>query len=341
MKNFEKRAALSIFAFASLGSALVGCSTAATGTVRVLLEPEESIVAGLEAGEESENIRDGWSATFDHFVVALGGVHFAFEGEEIEAGEEGTLVDLTTLPASGIDWLEVDGLAVGRNDFEFEVVSADRTEKVEGVDDALVARMKEEKLSFYLAGSITKPGGVSCPPAAKREVGDNTSIGENAAGVECFPNETVTFEIPVTSTFALGPCELDGVPGVAVTDGSDASVAVTMHGDHLFFNGFPEGDESVVLRLAQWIADSDLNLDGAVTWEELGALSPADLSEFDSRYELGTAPLEIETLQDYAVSQIVTQGHFQGEGECSLHDLEGLREDYEHDHGEEDHGAGE
>lgn len=335
MTNLPKRHLLPPCVLASAALVALGCSSESTGTLRVLLEPEEGIVAGLEAGEAAGTIQDGWSATFDHFVVALGGVELTREGETVTAGEEGTLVDLTTLPAAGSDWLEVEGLPIGRHDFGFSIVSADQTENVEGVDDALVARMKADKLAFFLSGTLTKSGGVSCPPADKRSVGERAATGENAAGVECFENETITFEIPVSSTLSLGPCELDGIAGVAITDGSDASVAVTMHGDHLFFNGFPEGDESTVRRLAQWIADSDLNLDGAVTWEELGQLSPSDLSEFDSRYELATSPLEIATLQDYVTAQIVTQGHYQGEGECSLHDLDGLREDYEHDHGDE------
>ena len=64
---------------------------------------------------------------------------------------------------------------------------------------------------------------------------------------------------------------LGGVPGVSVTADSTQTSALTLHGDHLFFNGFPEGDEGGVMRLAQWIADCDLNLDGTVTNDELQA----------------------------------------------------------------------
>jgi len=96
-------------------------------------------------------------------------------------------------------------------------------------------------------------------------------------------------------------------------------VAATIHGDHIFFNGFPESGEGGVMRLAQWLADCDLNLDGEVTREELEMIAPADLPEIDTRFQLGGSPITpLLEMWDYVTAQLKTQGHFQGEGECAF-----------------------
>src|SRR5690606_17068290 len=131
---------------------------------------------------------------------------------------------------------------------------------------------------------------------------------------DCFDAEAVDFEFGATAETVFGPCEIDGVSGVAVPDGGSQTVGITIHGDHLFFNGFPEGTEGGVMRLAQWLADCDLDLDGTVTQEELESIQLSDLSEIDSRYQLGGSPITpLETVYDYVVAQLKTQGHYQGE----------------------------
>jgi hypothetical protein len=71
--------------------------------------------------------------------------------------------------------------------------------------------------------------------------------------------------------------------------------------------------------LAQWLADCDLNLDGTVTADELGAIAPSQLPELDDRYQLGGSPITpLDDMYDYVMSQLKTQGHFQGEGECPV-----------------------
>ena len=73
------------------------------------------------------------------------------------------------------------------------------------------------------------------------------------------------------------------------------------------------------MRLAQWLADSDLNVDGSVTMDELTRIAPSELGEIDERYQLGGAPLSpLDNMATYLKAQVMTQGHFQGEGECAL-----------------------
>src|SRR5690606_8081044 len=115
----------------------------------------------------------------------------------------------------------------------------------------------------------------------------------------------------------FGPCEIDEVPGFSVAADGTTVVSATLHGDHIFFNGFPEGGEGGTVRLAQWIADCDLDLDGEVTQAELEAIAPAALPELDGRYQLGGSPITpLESMWIYVSAQLKTQGHFQGEGEC-------------------------
>jgi hypothetical protein len=144
--------------------------------------------------------------------------------------------------------------------------------------------------------------------------------GENAGGDTCYANAEISFDFGVSAETHFGPCEIDGVPGVSIAAGSTQTVAATIHGDHLFFNGFPEGDEGGIVRLAQWLADSDLDLDGSVTREELESISPAELAELDpALYDLGGSPISpVEDMWTYVRAQLKTQGHMDGEGECPV-----------------------
>jgi len=144
---------------------------------------------------------------------------------------------------------------------------------------------------------------------------DKMADGMNAGGDSCYAAPKITFAWLAEAETSFGPCEIDEKPGVSVA--ADTSVAATIHGDHMFFNGFPEADEGGVSRLAQYLADCDLDLDGVVTEDELKKIKPADLPELDSRYQLGGSLITpIDNMWTYLRAQLKTQGHFQGEGEC-------------------------
>jgi hypothetical protein len=189
--------------------------------------------------------------------------------------------------------------------------------------------MVESDFTYLIDGTLSKAAGQSCPPAALATVGDREPNGETSGDNDCYDAPEVRFTFGASAETLFGPCEIDEVPGFAITADQTESIALTIHGDHIFFNGFPTGGEGGVMRLAQWLADCDLNLDGTVTQEELEAITPAELPELDTeRYQLGGAPVAIETMYDYVGAQLKTQGHFQGEGECAI-------DGEEHDHGHE------
>lgn len=318
--------------------ASVACSdeTAGTGSLSVLLEAEDVIVRGLQAGERNQDIRDGWSVHFEKYLIAIGGIHVHHSRESIDAQAAHVFVaDLTRIPESGLELWRFDGLRAGRWEFGYITPGAsDADSRHSSVTAADYREMRERDWTYWIQGHLTRTDGRSCPPSARAEPASGAlPNGSNSAGDACYAATTIQFDLGVRARTHYGLCELDGLPGVSIPVGGSQTVSTTIHGDHLFFNGFPAGGEGGVRRLAQWLADSDLNLDGTVTTEELAALAPAELAEIDERFQMAGSPLTpLDTLRTYVRAQLKTQGHFQGEGECAI---DGVAHD--HDHDEDDH----
>jgi hypothetical protein len=307
-----------------LSSILVGCADedVGEGSLSVLLEAEDTIIEGIEAGDSGETIQDGWAVAFDRYIVAIGHIHVHLATDESVAAEAEDVfaVDLTKINPAGLELWTLDGLQEGRWQLHYETAGAAHgAVPHESVSTADFDAMVEADFTYSLDGTISKSAGQSCPPAALASVGDREPNGEMSGDNDCYDAPEVRFTFGAPAETLFGPCEIDEVPGFAITADQTESIALTIHGDHLFFNGFPTGDEGGVMRLAQWLADCDLDLDGTVTQEELEAITPAELPELDTdRYQLGGSPIEIETMYDYVIAQLKTQGHFRGEGECAI-----------------------
>ncbi|MCB9592520.1 MAG: hypothetical protein H6719_07290 [Sandaracinaceae bacterium] len=301
-------------------------SGAAGGTLSVILEAEDTITDGIAAGDTGAVIRDGWMVAFDSYVVVIGDidVHLATdEGVEAEAPEL-YAVDLVSVSEAGLPLWTLTGLQTGRWEFNYAIGGAgDGATRHDSVPEPVFAEMVAEDATYLISGELSRPDGQSCPPSAVATPGAAVANGNtNANGEPCYDNPTIGFRLLIPAETAFGPCEIDEVPGFAITGGGATTVAATVHGDHLFFNGFPEGDEGGVTRLAQWLADCDLNVDGEVTRAELELVAPADLAELDARFQLGGSPITpLQDMWDYVTAQVKTQGHFQGEGECPFDGL--------------------
>ena len=294
-----------------------------SGDLNVLVEAEDTITDGIAAGDSGEAIQDGWSATFDEYVVVIGDIDVHFSTDQTLEVEAAALfaVDLTKVPESGLLLWSLDGLETGRWELNYAIGGAGGAMRHESADEASFAQMMSDDATYFIRGAIANSDGESCPPASLAEPPTSSPENGNTKGPQsdpCYDASSISFAFAFGAETVFGPCEVDEQPGFAVTEGSSTTVALTIHGDHLFFNGFPEGAEGGVQRLAQWLADSDLNLDGEVTRAELEQLTPSDLVEFDSRFQLGGAPITLNTMWDYVVAQGKTQGHFQGEGECPV-----------------------
>lgn len=302
------------------------------GSLSVLVEPEDTIIEGIEAGSSDESIQDGWSAAFDRFIVTIGeiDVHLSTDESVDAEAEEAYAVDLTRIGESGLELWKLDGLQEGRWELHYATPGAVHGAlRHESVSEADFEEMVDADFTYLIDGTLSKADGQSCPPASLASAGTREPNGNTSGGNDCYDAPQVRFNFGATAETLFGPCELDEVPGFAITANQTESIALTIHGDHLFFNGFPEGSESGTVRLAQWLADCDLDLDGTVTRAELEAITPAELPELDpERYQLGGSPIELETMYDYAIAQLKTQGHFRGEGECAV-------DGEAHDHGHE------
>ena len=308
--------------------ALAACGDSAGsghGSLTVAVEAEDTITDGIAAGDAVEDLRDGWSVSFRKYLVTIGDVELDFAGADaLRASDEKVyVVDLKKVPQSGLPLWQLDDLKAGRWEFSYRISQATAgVERDDSVDGDDFQRMLDGGLTYLIEGEIDKPDGRSCPPVA---VSDPSSAaepaGDNGHGDDCFANPKIAFTLDVPARSRFSRCEIDGVPGVSVPSGGSQSVAMTIHGDHLFFNGFPSGSEGGVSRLAQWFADSDLNVDGMTTRQELEKIPPSALSDIDDRYQLGGSPLPLDaeaTMWTYVIAQLETQGHLQGEGECQV-----------------------
>ncbi len=325
MKTLRHNSFSRLFVMAGLALATIatGCgedSALGTGSLTVILESEDTITDGLQPGSEVESIRDGWAVSFDRYIVTIGDVdlHLATDDAVKAENADVFVVDLKKVPASGLPLWKVDGLAAGRWEFNYGTPGAAHgATRHESVSQADFDELVDRDFTYLVDGTLSKSDGQSCPPAVLAKPGEKKPNGKKSGGNDCYDAPTVRFEFGARAETTFGPCEVDEVPGFAVAEGGSQTVAVTIHGDHLFFNGFPEGDEGGISRLAQWLADCDLDLDGVVTAAELEQIKPSQLPELDDRFQLGGSPITpLDHMLDYVSAQLKTQGHFQGEGEC-------------------------
>lgn len=298
-----------------------------SGSLSVLLEPEDTIAGGLAAGTGEEDIRDGWDVRYNKFIVAIGNIDLKFSTDNrvVAGASDVFVVDLTQIPNAGAPLWNLDGLREGRWEFNYSTPSAtNAASKHESVAQADYDQMITNNWTYMIDGTLSQAGGQACPPASLASPGTQTPNGNRSGGNDCYSAASIGFTFGANDNTYFGPCEIDGVPGVAVPADGNQTVTATIHGDHLFFNGFPEANEGGVTRLAQWLADCDLDLDGTVTQAELEAITPSDLPEIDSRYQLGGSPITpLTNMHDYVRSQLKTQGHMNGEGECPFDGISG------------------
>jgi len=306
-----------------LSSMLAACggdgAPAGSGSLRVVAAAEDTITGGIAAGTGEEEIRDGWSVGFEKYIAVLGDIDIHLATDEKVEGKDANIfaVDLAQAPSAGFELWKLEELPEGRYEFNYWLSGGAHAERHESVSESDFARLEADDLSYLISGILQKTDGVSCPPKSKAAPGDAEPTSTSAAGDDCYENPSITFEFAVSAETSFGPCEIDGLAGVVISPDKTQTSTITIHGDHLFFNGFPEGDEGGVVRNAQWLADSDLNVDGKVTREELESLVTADLAAL-SGIQLGGAPIEIDSVWAYATAQLKTQGHYQGEGECAV-----------------------
>lgn len=279
-----------------LALAATGCdnsTTAATGSLVLAVQAEDTITGGLAAGTGEEDIVDGWNITFDRYITAVGHVVLTPVAGGTTYTEERILVlDLTTVPETGHELATESSIPEGRYTFEYEnaVVTSD-LERDDSVSQADFDRMVTEGCSFLIVGTAAAEDG----------------------------SRTIDFDFCLDADAVYDCYSMEGVEGLVIAPSTNTAF-LTIHGDHMFFNGFPEGDEGSVVRRAGWLAlvDDATGADGSLTNDDLDgtavSLLPTD------EYALSGAPTidghAVTTMLDYVRAQVSTQGHLNGEGEC-------------------------
>ncbi|MRG95275.1 hypothetical protein [Polyangium spumosum] len=269
----------------------VGCggedgATPEKGSAQIFVEAEDTIPNGLAAGMGEEDIQDGWSVTYDRFLITIGNFRASrSDASESLSAPDVYVLDLKKVPAGGYvvtTWSDASATRWDR--FGFDLPNADaNTKALEPTAEADRKLLADNGWSLYIEGSMT-----------------------NGATTKTF-----RWGLPAGTSYDDCATE-DEIPGFAVPAGGSVPVKPTIHGDHWFFNNITAGAE-VTARYAQYIADADLDMDGETTLDELRQTKAADVFPPD-KYSLAGVP--IETAYDYVLAQARTLGDYQGEGEC-------------------------
>jgi hypothetical protein len=290
-----------------------GCGGGANqGDARIIVEAEETITSGLLPGSDEENLADGWTVQYTTFDLAIGAVALgrSADPDDLVTSDARVILDLATVD-TGYDLTTLMAVDAGRWDlfaYEIPAASADIPCDASVTSDDC-ARIQQEGLTYLIRGTMTKTDGESCPP-----------------GGACRPAPSIGFELAVAAPTRFTNCESEDVGGIAVPGGGETTASLTIHGDHLFFSGFPAGVELVVRR-AQWLANADLDGDDFVDMTELSTIASSDFPElftggtdiasFSEAYTLTGSPvMPLGNAADYVRAQLSTQGHLNGEGEC-------------------------
>ncbi|MEM9492120.1 MAG: hypothetical protein AAGC55_23435 [Myxococcota bacterium] len=262
-----------------LGTALGGCGAddgeALPGTLSLTIYGEEF----LEDKIPAEEFNDGWEVTFSRFLVSVVNTT-AFNADDTSVrllDEQYRVFDLAQ-PSGGA------GYAVTSN-----------LEAPGGLYD---------RFSYDIAPpgdpAITSSGNGSADSVGFMI---NNGYAVFVEGLASKDAEQVTFAWGFTAGTRYNGCE-----AVADIDGDEATVELTIHGDHLFYDDLVSEEPNVSFQL---IADSDGDGDGVITMEELAAL---DITG-EQRYQSGS--LDIDNLYDFIDQQVSTLGHIAGEGHCA------------------------
>ena len=245
------------------------------GTIQLTVFGESFIEDGIPAAQVS----DGWDITFDTFLVSIGDA-------KIGQGHMNTEIVFESPSFAVFD------LAQGSGGNGFAIVS---TEVDGGHYDHYQYRIAPDASAVAGNAAQADMDGLKAGGFAVQVKGSATR-----------DNDTKTFDWGFTAGTLYNHCHTE-----ADIDDSDATVELTIHGDHLFLDDLVAAEPTLTFQL---IADADSNgdNDGAITQAELAAVDITGLANY------GTGSLDIDNLADFIDQQVSSMGHIAGEGHCGL-----------------------
>jgi hypothetical protein len=214
---------------------------------------------------------DGCSVVYDEFVVSMAKVALLDGNGEVVGDLGGPML--------------YDVVVAGPTAMGTANVPADHYSSVEvsvaPASDAAVATATEDQAAELAGASVLAAGTLSC-----------------AAGEASF-----RWTFAESTTYACEPGDLT-IPA----NGEDHT-QVTVHGDHLFYDGLENADAAV---RGEAILAADADADGEITLDELDAVSVPALG-----YEVGQYS-DVLTLRQFVSHLSRTLAHIDGEGECRV-----------------------
>jgi hypothetical protein len=281
--TFLKRAR--VVASAALLGGCISSSSPDYGDLAVFTQGDVT----LEDGLKSTDVVDGWTITFERFVVNVGGVALGTSASTASTlGESNYVLVDQALPGPKLVIDAKDVLARTWPSFSFTVRPARTTSELAGgvTDDDLV-KMRNLGASMWVKGSAKK--------------GDVTKT------FDWVFNHSVSYEACQTTTSS------GTLFGVDVDDDEITDVSIVFRGRTLFEDGI--GASKPALRFDP-IAQADTNADGVVAANELAALPLAAVRANHGFY--GTASSSnVNTLRDFLDQQAQRLVAFQGTGTCT------------------------
>lgn len=277
-----------------LGSSLLcaacgdDASGAGEGSVTFTTWGEEYIEQEIPAA----TFADGYSITYDKFLVLIGNIVIADSSGVEAARHDGFfLVDHTTPGTKELlTFAGLEARAFTLVSYETSPAEAEQIEPIGDLAQADVDFMASEGFHVYIEGTLSNG------------------------------TESRTFRWGFAEPTLLQACEgeVDGklTEGVLVTNGGNDVVELTMHGDHFFYDNLQSPD---ALVRGEAIFNADADDDGEITLAELAAVSLVDLPPD----QYGTGGVDgVNDLGAFVAFLSRTVGHFRGEGECFLTDPE-------------------
>lgn len=268
-------------AFTLLASTLVACASEADGTITAHAYGEEFIEEGIPADVFS----DGWSLSFDAFLVSIGSPKAKAGEEGAEVGPDQMFVVDLAQPSGGAGYEMASFAAPGGfyDHYGYRIApstaSANLNANAADFDD-----MKTEGFSIWVRGTATKGA------------------------------ETRAIDWGFKLDMAYAHCEMD-----KTVDGNIVDMQSTIHADHLFYDDATSPEPAVAFQL---VADADgadgSAPDGMISIAELAA---TDIRG-ETRYQVGSSrdpetDADIVNLKQYITLQATTVGHINGEGHCA------------------------
>ena len=250
-------------------------------------------VNGLDPGDLVGSVGDGWSVRYDKLLASFGGLYAANPAaESVVRDTQRFVVNLIAVHPRLANAIQV--LNVHTGDYGSMMLA---TPGAEGVSDCRQCAEGDLKLmldggySLYIEGKITNEAGQSCAP------GEPT---------DCAPAPEVRFRWGIPVGLRHAEC-----PGFTILANDTTSITWMVNGDRWLLSGFSPDDESAP-RLAQWIADADLDRDGEATIDELQQIKAELLFPPERGYDLTGAPRSIDTAYDFLVAQVEAFGAANG-----------------------------